>query len=77
MPSLFLCFALGLIPHLWFSLIAKPRLENWDRRFASPQERQLAMAANQRAGWKQCSRPIPWLDPVELRQQRSSSLLFV
>ncbi len=60
MPSLFLCFALGLIPHLWFSLIAKPRLENWDRRFASPQERQLAMAANQRAGWKQ------WLttDPV-------------
>lgn len=53
MPSLFLCFVLSLIPPVWFKLIAKPRLEDWDRRFATPQERELAMAANQRAGWKQ------------------------
>lgn len=53
MPSLFLCFALGLVPPLWFKLIAKPKLEDWDRRFASPEERKLAMAANAKAGWDQ------------------------
>ncbi|WP_295681933.1 alkane 1-monooxygenase [Nevskia ramosa] len=51
MPSLFLCFLLALIPPLWFAWIAKPRLRDWDRRFATPAERQLAMAANARAGW--------------------------
>lgn len=57
MPSLFLCFALGFVPPLWFRFIAKPRLEDWDRRFASPEEKKLAMAANERAGWAQ------WLEP--------------
>ena len=56
MPSLFVCFVLGLIPPLWASLIAKPRLKDWDQRFASHAERKLAMAANARAGWPQ------WLD---------------
>lgn len=53
MPSLFLCFLLGLVPPLWFSLVAKPRLKDWDTRFASPAERKLAMEANARAGWPQ------------------------
>ncbi|MCX7069639.1 MAG: alkane 1-monooxygenase [Gammaproteobacteria bacterium] len=56
MPSLFLCFLLGLVPPLWFAWVAKPRLKDWDRRFATPAERKLAMEANARAGW-----PL-WLD---------------
>ncbi len=56
MPSLFLCFLLGLVPPLWFAWVAKPRLRDWDRRFATPAERVLAMKANARAGW-----PL-WLD---------------
>lgn len=52
MPSLFLCFLSGILaPPLWFSLIAKPRLAAWDRQFATDSERDLALAANQRAGW--------------------------
>lgn len=56
MPSLFLCFLLGLVPPLWFALIAKPRLKDWDQRYASPAERRIAMEANARAGWPQ------WVD---------------
>lgn len=62
MPSLFLCFALGLIPPLWFNLIAKPKLKDWDTRFASPSERELAMQANAKAGWSQWTHersPLP------------------
>lgn len=51
MPSLFVCFLLGLVPPLWFNLIAKPKLKDWDRRYASPGERELAMAANKKTGW--------------------------
>lgn len=51
MPSLFVCFLLGLIPPLWFNLVAKPKLKDWDERYATPNERKLAMAANERAGW--------------------------
>lgn len=51
MPSVFLCFMAGLIPPLWFRLILWPRLRDWDRRFATPEERELARAANRRAGW--------------------------
>ncbi len=58
MPSLFLCFLAGIIPPLWFKFIAKPRLEDWDKRFASPQERELARQANTEAGWPQ------WLPTV-------------
>lgn len=56
MPSLFICFLAGLVPPIWFRFIAKPLLQDWDRRFASPVERRLAMEANARAGW-----PL-WLD---------------
>jgi alkane 1-monooxygenase len=51
MPSLFLCFACGLIPPIWFRYIAQPRLKDWDQRFATPGERALADQANARAGW--------------------------
>lgn len=51
MPSLFVCFLLGLVPPLWFSLVAKPKLKNWDECYATPGEKKLAMAANERAGW--------------------------
>lgn len=52
MPSLFVCFLSGiLLPPVWFSFIAKPRLRDWDERFASPAERKLAAASNSRAGW--------------------------
>lgn len=53
MPSLFLCFVLGLIPPLWFRFIAKPRLKDWDERFATTAEKKLAMEANAKAGWPQ------------------------
>jgi len=53
MPSLFLCFLLGLVPPLWHRLVAQPRLKDWDERFASNEERRIAMAANAKAGWPQ------------------------
>lgn len=52
MPSLFVCFLLGLIPPLWFNLVAKPKLKDWDERYATPNEQKMAMAANERAGWE-------------------------
>ena len=51
MPSLFLCFAAGLIPPVWFRFIAQPRLKDWDECFATPGERKLADQANAQAGW--------------------------
>lgn len=51
MPSLFVCVVLGLLPPLWVNLIAKPRLKEWDLRYATPEERVLAMSANKKAGW--------------------------
>ena len=51
MPSIFVCFMLGLIPPLWFRLIAWPRLRDWDNHFATPDERELARRANLKAGW--------------------------
>lgn len=51
MPSIFYCFLIGFVPPLYFALIAKPRLMDWDRRFATPAERKLARAANAKAGW--------------------------
>lgn len=53
MPSAFVCFVCALIPPLWFSLIAKPRLKHWDEHFASPEEKCLAMEENRKAGWPQ------------------------
>lgn len=56
MPSAILCFVCALIPPLWERAIAKPRLRHWDEHFASPAERELAMAANRKAGWPE------WVD---------------
>ena len=64
MPSLFLCFLCALIPPLWMRLIARPRLRDWDRRFASPAERALAAAANARAGWPNWFEPVPNAAPA-------------
>lgn len=51
MPSAFLCFVCALVPPLWTSYIAKPRLQDWDTRFASPDEQRMAMDENRRIGW--------------------------
>ncbi|MFO0761668.1 MAG: alkane 1-monooxygenase [Byssovorax sp.] len=51
MPSALLCFVSALIPPLWTRLIAMPRLEDWDRRYATAEERALAARANAAAGW--------------------------
>ncbi|PCI18098.1 MAG: xylene monooxygenase [Piscirickettsiaceae bacterium] len=51
MPSLFLCFAAGLIPPIWFKYIAKPRLKDWDFNHATAEEKELARIANKKAGW--------------------------
>lgn len=51
MPSLFLCFIAGILPPVWFHYIAKPRLRDWDNRFATKEEQQLAIKANMDAGW--------------------------
>jgi alkane 1-monooxygenase len=51
MPNLFVCAVSAFIPPLWFGRIAKPLLKDWDLRFASPQERQIAREANRKAGW--------------------------
>lgn len=58
MPSVFICFMVGMIPPLWFRYIAMPRLRDWDQRFASAEEREVARAANARAGWPD------WFEPV-------------
>ncbi|MBV8605481.1 MAG: fatty acid desaturase [Pelomonas sp.] len=39
----------AMIPPLWHRLMT-PRVLDWDRRFASPDERELAAAANRRSG---------------------------
>lgn len=51
MPSVFVCFLAALVPPLWFRGIIRPALKVWDTRFASAEERKLAMAQNARAGW--------------------------
>jgi toluene methyl-monooxygenase len=51
MPSALVCFVVALVPPLWTRLIAMPRLKEWDERFATPVERELASAANRAAGW--------------------------
>lgn len=51
MPSAILCFVCALVPPLWEHLIAQPRLRHWDEHFASPAEKELALAANRKADW--------------------------
>jgi alkane 1-monooxygenase len=51
MPSALLCLLAALVPPVWERAIAMPRLRDWDRNFATPEERELAAAANRAAGW--------------------------
>lgn len=51
MPSALVCFLAAMVPPLWVKLIAIPRLKDWDARYATPEERKLAAAANAKAGW--------------------------
>jgi hypothetical protein len=51
-PQFLICLLLAFVPPLWFKLV-KPLLRDWDRRYASPQEREIAEAENVRAGWEE------------------------
>jgi alkane 1-monooxygenase len=51
MPSALVCFLAALVPPVWERWIAMPKLEDWDRRYATPEERVLAAEANAAAGW--------------------------
>lgn len=51
MPNVFICFLSALIPPVWNNAIAKPALKRWDLELASSEERALAKAQNERAGW--------------------------
>lgn len=51
MPSALLCFLCALVPPIWTKYLAKPRLQDWDARFATPEEQRLAMESNRKAGW--------------------------
>ena len=44
------CMLLATVPPLWFRWTT-PRLLDWDRRLASPDERELAKAANQQSNY--------------------------
>ena len=51
MPNVFLCFLAALVPPVWHNLIIKKALREWDMKFASSEERELAREQNSRAGW--------------------------
>lgn len=50
-PQFLLCVMAAFVPPIWFAII-KPRLRDWDQRFATPVERNLAREANRAAGWE-------------------------
>lgn len=52
MPSVFVCFFAALVPPIWFSMIIKPALREWDLKWANAEERALAAEQNRRAGWE-------------------------
>lgn len=49
-PQFLLCVLLALVPPLFFMMI-RPLLADWDRRYATQQEREIAARENERAGW--------------------------
>lgn len=55
-PQFLMCVLMSLVPPLWFAVI-KPRLRDWDERYATPQEREIAYAENARAGWHDLNEP--------------------
>lgn len=68
MPNIALCFLASLIPSVWFKKFVIPRLRYWDLHMATPEERELARAANERAGWPD------WQTPSALSAGDSFSL---
>jgi hypothetical protein len=62
-PPFVVCFLLAFVPPLWF-MVLKPLLGDWDRRYASLQEREIAEAENIRAGWEDLNE-----NPVVARQR--------
>lgn len=64
-PHFLLCVLLAFVPPLWFAVI-KPRLRDWDDRFATAKERELAREANHRAGWDD------WFDTLPARQEQAA-----
>lgn len=57
-PQFLLCVMAAFFPPVWFSII-KPLLRDWDTRFATPRERELARQANRRAGWEDWVSAVP------------------
>jgi p-cymene monooxygenase len=57
MPSVFTCFFAALVPPVWFNMIIKPALKEWDNDYASLAEQKLAAQQNRDAGWEE------WLKP--------------
>lgn len=55
-PHFFLCVLAAFVPPVWFAII-KPRLRDWDERFATQQEREIAWRENERAGWQDLNPP--------------------
>ncbi|MFT6550126.1 MAG: hypothetical protein ACJA1I_000153 [Zhongshania marina] len=51
MPSIFICFFIGLVPPLWEKYIIRPSLQKWDDEYASEEERAVAKHDNKLAGW--------------------------
>lgn len=51
LPSVFICFMAALVPPVWHRLIIMPALKEWDLRYASAAERDLAREQNRAAGW--------------------------
>jgi len=50
MPTILLCFLMSFVPPLWFWFVKK-KLKKIDLLYASPEERELAKKANEKAGW--------------------------
>jgi len=51
LPSVFVCFSAALIPPIWYNMIIKPALKEWDLKHASSEEQKLARQQNLNAGW--------------------------
>lgn len=58
-PQFLMCVLLAFVPPLFFMMI-KPLLKDWDERYASPQEREIARRENERARWHELNdEPAP------------------
>ena len=51
MPSIVLCFLIGLLPPVWHKFFAQPLLRDWDLSLTDETEKSLAIKANREAGW--------------------------